>query len=114
MYKIWVFWFGSLCNSKRGEQLSGGMCGPVIGNAILSGSPRKYLPLYGVPSETAAAAERSVQAIWDWEGELRIAVIQAYLKSLNNVYIAVVPLSFPIVVSAFLIRNVSLKSKVLV
>ena len=92
-------------------QLFGGMCGPVIGNAILSGSLRKYLPLYGVPSDTATAVERSVQAIWDLEGELRISVIKAYLRSLNNVYIAVVPVSFFIILSALLIRNVSLKSK---
>jgi hypothetical protein len=72
-------------------QLFGSVCSPVIGNAVLSGSLRKYLPLYDVPSDTAAAVERSVQAIWDLDGDLRTSVIKAYLRSLNNVYIAVCP-----------------------
>jgi MFS family permease len=92
-------------------QLFGGMCGPVIGNAILSASLRKYLPLFGAPANTMKAVEGSVQAIWDLEGELRTSVIKAYLRSLNNVYIAVVPVSCSIILSALLIRNVSLKSK---
>lgn len=95
-------------------QLFGGMCGPVIGNAILSASLRKYLPLYGVPADTAKAVEESVEAIWDLSGDLRISVVKAYLRSLNNVYIAVVPVSFLIILSALLIRNVSLKSRGLV
>lgn len=92
-------------------QLFGGMCGPVIGNSILSASLRKYLPFYNVPVDTAKAVEESVQAIWELDGDLRVSVIKAYLRSLNNVYIAVVPVSFLIVLSALLIRNVSLKPK---
>jgi hypothetical protein len=87
------------------------MCGPVIGNSILSASLRKYLPFYNVPVDTAKAVEESVQAIWELDGDLRVSVIKAYLRSLNNVYIAVVPVSFLIVLSALLIRNVSLKPK---
>jgi MFS family permease len=92
-------------------QLFGGMCGPVIGNAVLSGSLRKYLASFNVPADTATAVEGSVAAIWELQGDLRVAVIKAYLRSLNNVYIAVVPVAFLIILSASLIRNVSLKSK---
>jgi hypothetical protein len=67
--------------------------------------------LFGAPANTMKAVEGSVQAIWDLEGELRTSVIKAYLRSLNNVYIAVVPVSCSIILSALLIRNVSLKSK---
>ena len=92
-------------------QLFGGMCGPVIGNAILSASLRKYLPEYGVPSDVASNVQKSVSAIWVLSGPLRIQVIKAYLRSLNNVYITAVPIAFCIILSALLIRNVSLKSK---
>jgi MFS family permease len=92
-------------------QLFGGMCGPVIGNAILSGSLRKYLASFNVPADTAKAVEGSVNAIWELQGDLRTAVIKAYLRSLNNVYIAVVPVAFLVILSASLIRNISLKSK---
>ena len=92
-------------------QLFGGMCGPVIGNTILSASLRKYLPAFGVPPATAMEVERSVGAVWKLQGDMRIKVIDAYLRSLNNVYITAVPISFLIILSALLIRNLSLKTK---
>lgn len=92
-------------------QLFGGMCGPVIGNTILSNSLKTYLPAYGVDADTASAVEKSVSAIYELDSAAQVPVIAAYVRSLNNVYIAVVPISFIVILSAFLIRNVSLKGK---
>jgi MFS family permease len=92
-------------------QLFGGMCGPVIGQAILSSSLRRYLPKNGVPPAIAIKVIQSVGAVWELQGDMRTNVVKAYLRSLNNVYIAAVPIAFCIILAAFLIRNVSLKSK---
>lgn len=90
-------------------QLFGGVCGPVIGGAILNHGLAKYLPEYGVDSETAAAVMESVEAIWSLTGELRTRVVEAYLKSIS--YIFVMPMSlFAIVIAGGLdTRNKSLK-----
>lgn len=92
-------------------QLFGGMCGPVIGEAILGSSLRKYLPKYGVPPATSKAVIASVDAIWSLEGPMRTKVVKAYLRSLNNVYIASVPVAFCIILAARVIRDVRLEKK---
>lgn len=92
-------------------QLFGGMCGPVIGNAILTSGLRKYLPENGVDPATAAAVEETVFAVWKLTGDLRTSVIKAYLRSLNDVYITAVPISGVIICFGLLIRNISLKGR---
>lgn len=89
-------------------QLFGGMCGPIVGNAILSAGLRKYLPATGISDETIKAVEGSVDAIWALSGETRAKVIGAYIKALANVYLAPIPIAFLIIGSALLIRNVRL------
>lgn len=89
-------------------QLFGGMCGPVIGNAILSGGLRKFLPAFGVDAETSAAVEASIDAVWQLTGDTRANVIKAYLRALNYVYISTVPISGAIILCGLLIRNRSL------
>lgn len=92
-------------------QLFGGMCGPVIGNAILTSGLRRYLPANGVDPTTAAAVEESVDAVWKLTGDLRIRVIDACLKALNQVYISAVPIAGVMICFALIIRNVSLKGE---
>ncbi|GME26882.1 hypothetical protein MKZ38_004868 [Neofusicoccum parvum] len=91
------------------SQLFGGMCGPVIGNSILQNSLTSFLPAHGIDAKTAAAVKASVDAIWALTGDTRTDVIKAYLRALNNVYIAAVPVSGAIIVCGLLIRNISLK-----
>ncbi|KAI9737410.1 MAG: hypothetical protein M1834_009564 [Cirrosporium novae-zelandiae] len=91
-------------------QLFGGMLGPTIASAILSNSLDIYLPRYA-PNAPAQAVKGSVDAIWKLKGEMRKNVVKAYLKSLNNIYIAAVPIAGVIMMSALLIRNKNLKGR---
>lgn len=90
-------------------QLFGGVCGPVIGSAILDHGLRKFLPLYGVDSKTTAAVMDSVDTIWDLTGDLRTQVVKAYLKSLNYVFVMPMGLSAIVICGGLIIRNKSLK-----
>lgn len=90
------------------------MCGPTVGNAILSAGLRKYLPASGVSAEVQTAVQGSVSAIWELSGDVRNAVIDAYIKALSNVYLAAIPIAFLTIGAATMIRNVSLESKGLV
>ncbi|KAH7127736.1 major facilitator superfamily domain-containing protein [Dactylonectria estremocensis] len=89
-------------------QLFGGMCGPVIGNAILQGGLKRYLPANGVDEETIKLVQGSVFAVWELSGELRTQVIKGYLRALNDIYIGAVPISGIIIACGLLIRNRSL------
>jgi hypothetical protein len=102
---------------------SGSYCDSLIRPTVLWHVQSRYWQCYfKCRSQEISAFVRSIskhsESCWGFcpsnlgsEGELRTLVIKAYLRSLNNVYIAVVPVSLLIILSALLIRNVSLKSK---
>lgn len=71
-------------------ELFGGMCGPVIGNAILQSGLLRYLTANGVEGETIASVQASVFAIWELSAQLRTQVIKGYIKALNDIYIGAV------------------------
>ncbi|KAL6400010.1 putative mfs toxin efflux pump [Ilyonectria robusta] len=71
-------------------ELFGGMCGPVIGNAILQSGLLRYLTANGVEGKTIASVQASVFAIWELSAQLRTQVIKGYIKALNDIYIGAV------------------------
>jgi len=92
-------------------QLFGGMCGPVIGNAVLQSGLTRYLTANGVDGETIAAVQASVYAIWELTGDLRTQVIKGYLRALNDIYLAAAPASGILIMCGLLIRKRSLEGK---
>ncbi|KAJ5999038.1 hypothetical protein N7451_006848 [Penicillium sp. IBT 35674x] len=90
-------------------QLFGGLCGPVIGGAILDSELTTRLAASGVSDTLASSVKSSVDAIWELKrGQLRDKVIAAYIASLDRIFIASVPVSLLIIIAGACIRDVRL------
>ncbi|KAJ5632862.1 hypothetical protein N7490_009201 [Penicillium lividum] len=94
-------------------QLFGGLCGPVLGSAILNSELTTRLNASGISESVASAVKSSVDAVWELEkGELRDKVIAAYVAALGRIFIVPVPVAFLVIVAGACIRNVRLKEGV--
>ncbi|KAL2855149.1 major facilitator superfamily domain-containing protein [Aspergillus pseudodeflectus] len=89
-------------------QLFGGMCGPVIGSAILNDRLAKFLPAAGVDPEVITKVVSSVFNIWDLPEATRNVVIEVYIRSLRYIFIVPAPLTALVITGGLIMRNVPL------
>ncbi|GAA5974356.1 hypothetical protein JCM11641_005232 [Rhodosporidiobolus odoratus] len=92
------------------SQLVGGTIGVSIGSSLfntrLASALREYAP--DAPFETVS---QSVESIKDLAEDLKPGVIHAYLLALDRVFIIGVAAGGLVILSAFLVRNISIKGK---
>ncbi|KZT41235.1 ABC transporter [Sistotremastrum suecicum HHB10207 ss-3] len=93
-------------------QLIGGLLGISVAGALFENQLARYLHLL-VPDlspETAAALHQSVSVIFTLPDEVRRATIEAYVQSLDKVFLIGVPVGFLASVSGMICRDYNVKT----
>ncbi|GAA5877227.1 hypothetical protein JCM8547_006303 [Rhodosporidiobolus lusitaniae] len=89
-------------------QLLGGTIALAIGQAALSTQLKENFAEYA-PTAPLETIEQSPLAIWDLPESEREGAVKAYVKSLNVVWVVVVPIYVLSMISALFIKDISIK-----